>query len=171
MTKRTGCQRGRRTVARVCTPRSTWRSQAARAARGATCHLLVEHLLLGLLTARRYVSGFCLKIFHKFRPFFTYWQYLAPSPFIYSNKIHFPRWLHSLSACSVIERARSQRDPRSLNDGDTALNPRARKMPLRTREAISSGLVNFYNFNIILIRPLPFSNCHSPPGHYPTLVF
>lgn len=133
MTKRTGCQRGRRTVARVCTPRSTWRSQAARAARGATCHLLVEHLLLGLLTARR--------------------------------------WLHSLSACSVIERARSQRDPRSLNDGDTALNPRARKMPLRTREAISSGLVNFYNFNIILIRPLPFSNCHSPPGHYPTLVF
>jgi hypothetical protein len=44
------------------------------------------------------------------------------------------RLRHSLSGCSDIVRAPSQRDPQSLNVGAIALSPRAKKMQLKTPE-------------------------------------
>jgi hypothetical protein len=56
------------------------------------------------------------------------------------------RLRHSLSGCSDIVRAPSQRDPQSLNVGGIALSPRAKKMQLKTPERFFwfSELLQFF---------------------------
>ena len=138
---RTDCQRDHLMAGRVCTLRSTWRFQAVRAAQEATCHHLVELLLPGRQTAQRSVSAsqsFCPSL--SFRRVF---QFVPPS--VSSGYFCF-RLRHNLLGCSDIERAPSQRDPQSLNEGAIALSLRAKKMQLKTRELVS-GLVNSCNFS------------------------